>query len=55
MLAQNDPTTLLSAPSQTLELREWNEKVHLHLAIAITEAINKKAAVSTLLSSTQMI
>ena len=55
VLAQNDPTTLLCAPSQTLELREWNEKVLLHLALALTEAINKKAAVSTLLCRTQVL
>ena len=55
VLAQNDPITLLCAPSQTLELREWNEKVLLHLALALTEAINKKAAVSTLLCRTQVL
>ena len=55
VLVQNHPTTLLCAPSQTLELREWNEKVLLHLALALTEAINKKAAVSTLLCRTQVL
>ena len=55
VLAQNDPTTLLCAPSQTLELREWNEKVLLHLALALTEAINKEAAVNTLLCRTQVL
>ena len=54
VLAQNDPSTLLCALSQNLELRGWNEKVLLHLALALTEAINKEAAVSTLLCRTQV-